>query len=136
MRHSGGEPLVSDGPFIEGNELIGGYAEIEVADLGTGNGEELARWRGGRDSPCVRSTESTLISAEHETKIAAQPERVFDFVADAARESEWHPRVKTAADDGTVLKQWMELEPQGTMKLVGPANEGRSASSSRRTEKL
>jgi uncharacterized protein YndB with AHSA1/START domain len=36
-----------------------------------------------------------LISVEHETKIAAQPERVFDFVADAARQSEWHPRVKT-----------------------------------------
>jgi hypothetical protein len=29
-----------------------------------------------------------------------------------------------AADDGTVLKQWMELEPQGMMKLVGPAMKG------------
>jgi hypothetical protein len=28
-----GEPLVSDGPFLEANEVIGGYAEIEVADL-------------------------------------------------------------------------------------------------------
>jgi hypothetical protein len=28
-----GEPLVTDGPFMEGNEIIGGYAEIEVADL-------------------------------------------------------------------------------------------------------
>jgi hypothetical protein len=26
-------PLVIDGPFLEGNELIGGYAEIDVADL-------------------------------------------------------------------------------------------------------
>ena len=33
VRLSGGEPLVIDGPFLEGNELIGGYAEIEVADL-------------------------------------------------------------------------------------------------------
>jgi hypothetical protein len=28
-----GEPLVHDGPFIEGNEVIGGYTEINVADL-------------------------------------------------------------------------------------------------------
>lgn len=28
-----GEPMVTDGPFIEGNEVIGGYAEVEVADL-------------------------------------------------------------------------------------------------------
>jgi hypothetical protein len=28
-----GEPLIHDGPFIEGNEVIGGYTEITVADL-------------------------------------------------------------------------------------------------------
>jgi hypothetical protein len=28
-----GEPFVTDGPFIEGNEVIGGYAEVDVADL-------------------------------------------------------------------------------------------------------
>ena len=28
-----GTALVTDGPFLEGNEVIGGYAEIEVADL-------------------------------------------------------------------------------------------------------
>ena len=28
-----GEPIVRDGPFIEGNEVIGGYTEITVADL-------------------------------------------------------------------------------------------------------
>jgi hypothetical protein len=28
-----GRALVTDGPFLEGNEVIGGYAEIEVADL-------------------------------------------------------------------------------------------------------
>jgi hypothetical protein len=27
------EPIVRDGPFIEGNEVIGGYTEINVADL-------------------------------------------------------------------------------------------------------
>ena len=30
---SDGKPLVTDGPFLEGTEVIGGYAEIEVADL-------------------------------------------------------------------------------------------------------
>jgi hypothetical protein len=33
VRLGSGDPLVIDGPFLEGNELIGGYAEIEVADL-------------------------------------------------------------------------------------------------------
>jgi hypothetical protein len=34
VRHQGGkEPIVRDGPFIEGNEVIGGYVEINVADL-------------------------------------------------------------------------------------------------------
>jgi hypothetical protein len=28
-----GSPVVTDGPFLEGKEAIGGYAEIEVSDL-------------------------------------------------------------------------------------------------------
>src|SRR5215468_8962860 len=28
-----GPPLVTDGPFLEGKESIGGYAEIDVADM-------------------------------------------------------------------------------------------------------
>lgn len=28
-----GDPIVRDGPFIEGNEVVGGYVEIDVADL-------------------------------------------------------------------------------------------------------
>jgi hypothetical protein len=28
-----GEPLVHDGPFMEGKEIIGGYTEVNVADL-------------------------------------------------------------------------------------------------------
>lgn len=28
-----GEPIVRDGPFIESNEVIGGYVEVNVADL-------------------------------------------------------------------------------------------------------
>jgi len=28
-----GPPIVTDGPYLEGKESIGGYAEIEVADL-------------------------------------------------------------------------------------------------------
>ena len=30
---NGHEPLVTDGPYIEGNEVIGGYAEVEATDL-------------------------------------------------------------------------------------------------------
>lgn len=33
VRLDGGEPLISDGPFVEGKEIISGFAEIEVADL-------------------------------------------------------------------------------------------------------
>jgi hypothetical protein len=29
----GSEPLVTDGPFVEGKEVISGYTEIDVADL-------------------------------------------------------------------------------------------------------
>jgi hypothetical protein len=46
VRLGEGDPLVIDGPYLEGNELIGGYAEIEVADLD----EALAMarsWPGG-----------------------------------------------------------------------------------------
>lgn len=28
-----GEPIIHDGPYLEGNEVIGGYVEITVADL-------------------------------------------------------------------------------------------------------
>jgi hypothetical protein len=33
LRLDRGEPLVTDGPFVEGKEVVSGYAEIEVADL-------------------------------------------------------------------------------------------------------
>ena len=33
VRFDSGKPAVIDGPFIEAKEIIGGYAEIEVADL-------------------------------------------------------------------------------------------------------
>jgi hypothetical protein len=33
VRLDGGEPMVSDGPFVEGKEIVSGYAEIDVADL-------------------------------------------------------------------------------------------------------
>jgi hypothetical protein len=29
----GGEPIITDGPFVEGKEVVSGYCEIEVADL-------------------------------------------------------------------------------------------------------
>jgi hypothetical protein len=30
---SGGEPVVLDGPFVEGKEVVSGYAEVEADDL-------------------------------------------------------------------------------------------------------
>jgi hypothetical protein len=33
IRFDNGKPYVTDGPFIEGKEALGGYAEIEVSDL-------------------------------------------------------------------------------------------------------
>jgi hypothetical protein len=29
----GGEPIVTDGPFVEGKEVVSGYTEVEVDDL-------------------------------------------------------------------------------------------------------
>lgn len=29
----GAEPLITDGPFVEGKEIVSGYSEIEVDDL-------------------------------------------------------------------------------------------------------
>lgn len=33
VRLDRGDPLVTDGPYVEGKEVVSGYAEIEVADL-------------------------------------------------------------------------------------------------------
>jgi hypothetical protein len=46
VRLGSGDPLVIDGPFLEGNELIGGYAEIDVADLDAALAMAMG-WPGG-----------------------------------------------------------------------------------------
>jgi hypothetical protein len=33
VRLDGAEPVITDGPFVEGKEVVSGYAEVEVADL-------------------------------------------------------------------------------------------------------
>jgi hypothetical protein len=33
VRLDGGEPVITDGPFVEGKEVVSGYAEVDVADL-------------------------------------------------------------------------------------------------------
>jgi hypothetical protein len=33
VRLDQGEPVIVDGPFVEGKEVVSGYTEIEVADL-------------------------------------------------------------------------------------------------------
>jgi len=47
-----GQPVVRDGPFIESNEVIGGYTEINVADLD--EALRLARSWPGRGTVEVR----------------------------------------------------------------------------------
>src|SRR5260370_2389679 len=47
-----GEPIIYDGPFLEGNEVIGGYVEITVADLD--EALRLARTWPGRGTVEVR----------------------------------------------------------------------------------
>ncbi|TDC61102.1 hypothetical protein E1200_29405 [Actinomadura sp. GC306] len=49
MRLSGGDAVVTDGPFVEGKEVVSGYAEIEVADLD----EAMAIARGWPGCPVV-----------------------------------------------------------------------------------
>jgi hypothetical protein len=33
VRLDRGEPVITDGPFVEGKEVVSGYVELEVADL-------------------------------------------------------------------------------------------------------
>jgi hypothetical protein len=33
VRLEGGSPLVTDGPFVEGKEVVSGFVEVELADL-------------------------------------------------------------------------------------------------------
>ena len=33
VRLDGAEPVITDGPFVEGKEVVSGYVEVEVADL-------------------------------------------------------------------------------------------------------
>jgi hypothetical protein len=33
VRLDGAEPVITDGPFVEGKEVISGFAEVEVPDL-------------------------------------------------------------------------------------------------------
>jgi hypothetical protein len=53
---SQGPPVVIDGPFLEGKEAIGGYAEIEVADLD--EALRMARTWPGRGAVEIRPTVS------------------------------------------------------------------------------
>jgi hypothetical protein len=49
---AGGTPVVTDGPFLEGKEQIGGYAEVEVADLD--DALEMAKTWPGRGTVEIR----------------------------------------------------------------------------------
>ena len=53
-----GPPVVTDGPYLEGKESIGGYAEIEVADLD--EALRMARTWPGRGTVEIRPVVTTL----------------------------------------------------------------------------
>lgn len=46
VRFKSGKPIVTDGPFIEAKEVIGGFAVVDVADLDEAL-EMAKRWPGG-----------------------------------------------------------------------------------------
>jgi hypothetical protein len=47
VRAEGGETLITDGPFAEGKEYVGGFWVIRAADL-----DEALRWAGGGAEAC------------------------------------------------------------------------------------
>ena len=53
-----GPPLVTDGPYLEGKESIGGYAEIDVADLD--EALRMAKTWPGRGTVEIRPVVTTL----------------------------------------------------------------------------
>ena len=56
-------PIVKDGPFLEGKELVGGYCEIDVADLD--EALELAKtWPGRTQAVEIRPVVAHDLPAE------------------------------------------------------------------------
>jgi hypothetical protein len=56
-------PIVKDGPFLEGKELVGGYCEIDVADLD--EALEMARtWPGRTRAVEIRPVVPHELSSE------------------------------------------------------------------------
>jgi hypothetical protein len=52
VRFKNGKPVVTDGPFIEAKEVVGGFAIVDVKDLD--EALEMAKtWPGGADSRVV-----------------------------------------------------------------------------------
>jgi hypothetical protein len=58
VRFKDGKPMVVDGPFIEAKEVIGGYAEVDVADLD--EALEIAKTWPGKTSVEVRPVVENL----------------------------------------------------------------------------
>lgn len=54
---SDGPPVVTDGPYLEGKEAIGGYAEVDVADLD--EALRMARTWPGRGTVEIRPVMTT-----------------------------------------------------------------------------
>jgi hypothetical protein len=55
VRLDRGEPVITDGPFVEGKEVVSGYVEIEVADL-----DEALKAAKTSPAPTERSCQITM----------------------------------------------------------------------------
>lgn len=54
-----GDPVVTDGPFAQGKEYLGGFWVIEAADL-----DEALRWAAGGSAACGAAVEVRPFQAE------------------------------------------------------------------------
>ena len=111
----GSDPVITDGPFIEGKEIVSGFVEIEVADLdeALADGQDLARLPDRRNpprlpamtgGPCSQS-ELARVVRDHAGRLAASLVHLLgdfsaaeDLVQDAVEAAlqrwpdEGHPR--------------------------------------------
>jgi hypothetical protein len=54
-----GQASVTDGPFVEGKEIVGGYALIDVAGRRPTSWRSARWWRAATDEPCLSGRAST-----------------------------------------------------------------------------
>jgi uncharacterized glyoxalase superfamily protein PhnB len=84
VRLDRGEPLVTDGPFVEGKEVVSGFTEIDVADL-----DEVDALAGQLDGyHLFHATRAELLrDLGHDDRARAADERALTLTANPAERS-------------------------------------------------